>query len=61
MAGFGGRCTGGGDDGFGLGRIGGNGGWVHERDGGVAKLHLSGDDFDGAAEDVDGGGHVAVW
>ena len=46
---------------FGMGRIGG--GWIHECKGGGPELCLGGDDFDGAAEDVDGsgrGGHVVV-
>ena len=61
---FGGwRARGSSDDGFGMGRIGEGGGWIHERDGGGTKLCLGGDDLDGVAEDVDGRGgrgHVAV-
>ena len=52
-----------GDDRFRMGRIGKSGGWIHERDGGGAELCLGRDDFDGAAEDVDGcrgRGHVVV-
>ena len=57
------RARRGGDDGFGMGRIGKCGGWIHERDGGGTELCLGGDDLDGAAEDVDGcggRGHVVV-
>ena len=39
---------------FGVGRIGRSGGWIHERDGGGTELCLGRDDFDAAAEDVDG-------
>ena len=59
VSGFGGWCTrGSGDDRLGLGvsEVSGSGGWVHERDGGGAELCLGRDDFDGAVEDVDGGG-----
>ena len=51
-----------GDDGFGLGvgEVSGSGGGVHERDGGSTELCLGRDDFDAAAEDVDGGRHVVV-
>ena len=51
------------DGGFGMGRIGEGGGWVHERDGRGTELCLSRDDFDGVAEDVDGHrgrGHIVV-
>ena len=68
VSGFGGWCArGSGDDRFGLGvsEVSGNGDWVHERNGGGAKLCLGRDDFDGAAEDVDGSGWgrhvVVVW
>ena len=58
---FGGWCArGSSDDGL---RIGREGGWFHERNGGGTKLCLRRDDFDGAAEDVDGftgGRHVSV-
>ena len=61
-SGFGGRrARRSGSGRFGMGRI--SGGWIHERDGGGTELCLGRDDFDGAAEDVDGsrgGGHVAV-
>ena len=60
---LGGWCVRRSDDGLGMGRIGKGGGWIHERNGGVAELRLSGDDFDGVAEDVDGSrgrGHVVV-
>ena len=62
VSGLRGRCTrGSGDDGFRMGRIGRDGGWIHERDGGGTELCLSRDDFDSVAEDVDGRGrHVAV-
>ena len=64
ISGFGGWCARrGGDDRFGMGRIGESGGWIHERNGGSTELCLSRDDFDGIAEDVDGrrgGGHVTV-
>ena len=61
MSSLGGRCSGrSSDDGFGMGRIDGGRGWIHERDGGGTKLCLGRDDFDAVAEDVDGGGHVAV-
>ena len=52
-----------GDNGFGMGRMGKGGGWIHERDGRGTELRLSRDDFNGAAEDVDGcrgRGHVVV-
>ena len=52
-----------GDDGFGMGRVGKGGGWIHECDGGGTELCLDRDDFDGVAEDVDGRGgrgHVVV-
>ena len=51
------------DGGLGMGRVGKGRGWIHECDGGGTELCLSRDDFDGAAEDVDGcrgGGHAAV-
>ena len=54
------RARRGGDDGFGMGRIGKRGRWIHERDGGVTELCPGGDDLDSAAEDVDGGRHVVV-
>ena len=55
---FGGRCArGSSDDGFGKGRIGRDGGWIHEHDGGGTELCLSRDDFGGVAEDVDWGRH----
>jgi hypothetical protein len=61
MSGFGGWCKRrSGVDRFGIGRIGGGRGWIHERDGGGTELCLGRDDFDAAAEDVDGGRHVAV-
>ena len=61
VSGLGGRRSGGSsDDGFRMGRIGRDGGWIHERDGGGAELCLGRDDFDAAAEDVDGGRHVVV-
>ena len=44
------------DDRFGMGRVGKGGGWLHKRDGGGTELCLGRDDFDGAAEDVDGRG-----
>ena len=50
----------GGVDGFGMGRMGRGRGWIHECDGGGTELRLGGDDFDAAAEDVDGRRHVAV-
>ena len=60
--GFGGwRARRSGSDRFGMGRV--SGGWIHECDGGGAKLCLGRDDFDGAVEDVDGGRggrHAAV-
>ena len=46
--------------GFRVGRIGGGRGWIHERDGGGTELCLGRDDFDAAAEDVDGRRHVVV-
>ena len=59
------RARRGGDDRFGMGRIGKGGGWVHERDGGGTELCLGRDDLDGVAEDVDGRGGgrhvVVVW
>ena len=63
MSGLGGWCAGRcGDDWFGMGRIGRDGGWVHERNGGGTELCLGRDDFDAVAEDVDGGRHVVmVW
>ena len=58
VSGFGGRCMRrSGVDWFRMGR---EGGWIHERDGGGTELRLGGDDFDAVAEDVDGGRHVAV-
>ena len=58
---FGGWCARGSSaDGL---RVGREGGWFHERDGGGTELCLGRDDFDGAAEDVDGlvgGRHVVV-
>ena len=55
---FGGRCTGRSNSGgFRMGR---EGGWIHECDGGGAEFCLGGDDFDGVAEDVGGSGHVVV-
>ena len=57
MSGFGGRCAG--RNRLGMGRIGRDGGWIHERDGGGTELCLGRDDFDGVAEDS-GGGHVVV-
>ena len=58
---FGGRCArGSSDDGLGMCR---EGGWFHKCDGGGTELCLGRDDFDGAAENVDGlvgGGHVSV-
>ena len=60
VSGFGGRCTrGSGGDGFRIGGIGRDGGWIHECDGGGTELRLGRDDFDAVAEDG-GGGHVAV-
>ena len=59
---FGSWCVRRSADGFRMGRIGEGGGWFHERDGRGTELCLSRDDFDGAAEDVDGcrgRGHVA--
>ena len=51
--GFGGRrARRSGSDGFGIGGIGGR--RIHECEGGGTELCLGGDDFDGAAEDVDG-------
>ena len=59
------RARGSSDDWFRMGRVGKGGGWIHERDGGGTELCLSRDDFDGAAEDVDGRGGrghvVVVW
>jgi hypothetical protein len=62
VSGLRGRCTrGSGGDGFGIGGIGRDGGWIHECDGGGIELCLGGNDFDVVAEDV-GGGHVeVVW
>ena len=64
VGGFGSWCArGSGDDGLGMVRIGEDGGWIHERDGGGTELCLGRDDFNGVAEDVDGcgsRGHVAV-
>ena len=61
---FGSRCARrGSGDRFGVGRIGKGGGWIHERDGGGAKLGLGRDDLDGVAEGVDRRGgrrHVVV-
>ena len=58
---FGGRRLGGSSaGGFRMGRIGRDGGWIHKRDGGGTELCLGRDDFDAAAEDVDGGRHVVV-
>ena len=60
---FGGRCVRRSDGGFGMGRIGDGGGWIHECNGGGTKLCLGRDDFDGIAKDVDGcrgRGHVVV-
>ena len=60
--GFGGRrARRSGNGRFGMGRIGG--GWIHERNSRGTELCLGRDDFNGAAEDVNGsrgGGHVAV-
>ena len=48
-------------DGFGMGRIGRDGGWIHKRDGGSTEFCLCGDDFDAVAEDGGvGRGHVGV-
>ena len=59
--GLGGRRVGrSGDDWFGMGRIGRDGGWIHECDGGGTELRLGRDDFDVIVEDVDGGRHVVV-
>ena len=61
MSSFRGWCTGrSGIVRFGIGGIGGGRGWIHERDDGGTELCLGRDDFDVAAEDVDGGRHVAV-
>ena len=61
MGGFGSRCSrGSGNDGFELARIGRDGGWIHERDGGGTELCLGRDDLDAVAEDVDWGRHVVV-
>ena len=49
--------------GLGVDEMSGDGGWVDKCDGGGTELCLSRDDFDAAAEDVDGcrgGGHVTV-
>ena len=57
------RARGSSDDGFGMGRIGRSGGWIHECDGGGTELCLGRDDLDGVVEDVDGRGgrgHVVV-
>ena len=55
LSSLGSRCSGrSGDDGFGVGRIDRDGGWVHERDGGGTELCLGRDDLDVVAEDVDG-------
>ena len=43
-----------------IGRIDGGKGRVHEHDGRGAEFCLGRNDFDGAAEDVDGGRHVVV-
>ena len=58
MSGFGGRCAG--RKRFGMDGIGGDGGWIHERDGGGTELCLGRDDLDAVAEDVDGRRHVVV-
>ena len=61
MSGLGSWCArGSGVDRLGIGRIGEGRGWIDECDGGGTELRLSGDDFDAAAEDVDGRGHVVV-
>ena len=64
ISGFRGWCARRSSDGrFGMGRIGEGRGRIHERNGGSTELCLGRDDFDGAAEDIDGrrgGGHVAV-
>jgi hypothetical protein len=61
MSGFRGRHAGrSSDDWFGIGRIGRDGGWIHERDSGGTELCLGRDDFDATTEDVDGGRHVVV-
>ena len=64
VGGFGGRrARRSSDDGFGMGRIGESGGWIHERDGGGTEFCLGRDDFDGVTEDVDGRGggrHVVM-
>ena len=61
---FGSWCTRrSGNDGFGMGRIGKGGGWIHECDGRGTELRLGRDDLDGVVEDVDGcggRGHVVV-
>ena len=60
VSGFRSRCArGGSGDGFRIGGIGRDGGWIHERDGGGTELCLGRDDFDAIAEDG-GGGHVTV-
>ena len=61
MSVFGGWCKRrSGVSGFGVGRIGGGRGWIHERDGGGTELCLGRDDLDAVAEDVDGRRHVVV-
>ena len=58
-SGFGGwRARGSGVDGF---RVSREGRWIHERNGGLAELCLSGDDLDGVVEDVVGGHGVKAW
>ena len=63
-SGFGSRCTGRSSaDGFGIGGIDRDGGWIHERDGGGTELCLGRDDLNGVAEDgggLIGGRHVVV-
>ena len=62
VSGFGSQCTRrGGGDGFRIGRIGRDGGWIHECDGGGAELRLGRDDFNVVAEYVGGGHVVIVW
>ena len=61
MNGFGSRCAGrSSDDWFGMGRIGRGRDRVHECNGGGTEFCSGGNNFDVAAEDVDGSRHVVV-